>query len=172
MHQSIEKNHPLYEDSQLLISQSLRCQEILGKLDQKSEKENELHSKIDLITLLNEIITPYQNLNIQITTQFITSPETIPSLIITHRPELIYGIRNFVETAVQHAHKTVIITVSLDPYELRIDILDDGSGFPQNILSVLGESYIRNRIHSTKKSKGLELGIFIAITLLKRIHAH
>ena len=60
-------------------------------------------------------------------------------------PELIYGLRNFIGNAVKFSKNIVEIKVSSDESDLKISINDDGPGFPDDIIEVLGEPYIKSR---------------------------
>ena len=86
--------------------------------------------------------------------------------IIQRNPELVYGIRNFIGNAVKFSKEKVLITIFSDKENVVVRINDDGDGFPNDILSLLGEPYIKSKI-STNQS-GLGLGTFLGKTLLNR----
>ena len=48
---------------------------------------------------------------------------------------------------------------------------DDGPGFSEDILNVLGEPYIRSKNKIINSKSGLGLGTFIGKTLLERMRA-
>ena len=50
----------------------------------------------------------------------------------------------------------------------EIIIEDDGKGFPYDILSKIGEPYLKSLKQSEKSKIGLGLGIFIGKTLLEK----
>ena len=58
------------------------------------------------------------------------------------------------------------MAVSWDELEARVEVRDDGRGFPPGVLDRVGEPYISNR-----GDGHLGLGIFIAQTLLERTGA-
>ena len=60
------------------------------------------------------------------------------------------------------------ITISWDTNSLKIEIDDDGPGFPLTLLDRLGKPYLSTR--SDEKER-MGLGIFIAKTLLSRTNA-
>ena len=55
-----------------------------------------------------------------------------------------------------------------DVEHTQIIIEDDGDGFPRDILSKIGEPYLKNSHKSSVKKSGLGLGIFIGKTLLEK----
>ena len=66
------------------------------------------------------------------------------------------------------ARETVSITWSWDMQTVSLEILDDGEGFPAEILDRIGEPYMTKRSSAVSAGGGLGLGLFIAKTLLER----
>ena len=71
------------------------------------------------------------------------------------------------ENAVDFARKTVTVRWSWDDEEVTFSIIDDGPGFPPEIIDRIGEPYMSTR-QGTEAGGGLGLGLFIAKTLLER----
>jgi two-component system sensor histidine kinase RegB len=105
-------------------------------------------------------------------------------LSVARAPEVIHGLGNLVENAVDFANTKVDIEARWDDGTVRIDITDDGAGFDPEIIGRLGEPYVTSRagteasrpsnLNSTTHAEGhagLGLGFFIAKTLLERIGA-
>ena len=61
------------------------------------------------------------------------------------------------------------MTTSWSEDTVAVDIVDDGPGFPQQVLARIGEPYISGRGSETQQHMGL--GIFIAQSLLERTGA-
>ena len=53
----------------------------------------------------------------------------------------------------------------------KVKIKDDGPGFSEDIINVLGEPYIRSKDKIISSKSGLGLGTFIGKTLLERMKA-
>ena len=51
---------------------------------------------------------------------------------------------------------------------MSIQINDDGPGFPEDVIKLLGEPYIKSRSKEISSKSGLGLGIFLGKTLLER----
>jgi len=49
-----------------------------------------------------------------------------------------------------------------------VSIKDDGNGFPSDILSKIGEPYLKSNKSLSKEKTGLGLGLFIGKTLLEK----
>jgi len=172
----------LRDDAHLLISQSKRCRDILGRLSQRGDAGDIMHDRIRLDALLKEAAHPFLDMpsgpeivfDIQSDEEAgsFSGPGTPPML--ARRPEIIYGLRNFIENATQYARSQVKISTLWDEDQVSITIMDDGAGFSQDVLTRLGEPYLNPRQDiGRKRSKkaGLGLGFFIAKTLLERTGA-
>ena len=84
-------------------------------------------------------------------------------------PEVVYGIRNFIGNSIKFSKNLTTVSVESDNDTLSVIIDDDGLGFPNDILDILGEPYIKSKIPSS--SSGLGLGTFLGKTLLNRKNA-
>lgn len=165
----------LEDDAKLLVSQSHRCREILGRLSSRGDAGDIMMDRISIDLLLKEAAAPFLHAH--------NSPAVIFELkglredaapVVTRRPEIIYGIRNFIENAVGYARSRVLVTADWDLKSLAIAVHDDGPGFSLDILSRLGEPYLGARARGrggTARKGGLGLGFFIAKTLLERTGA-
>ena len=63
---------------------------------------------------------------------------------------------------------TVYINLKSDSEITEITIEDDGKGYPRDVLSKIGEPYLRSKNTSEKSKTGLGLGLFIGKTLLEK----
>tara|TARA_B100001093_G_C26031404_1_gene678185 strand:- start:90 stop:536 length:447 start_codon:yes stop_codon:yes gene_type:complete len=86
---------------------------------------------------------------------------------ITKSIEIVYGLRNFIGNANKFCSKKVFITLKSNNEFTEITIEDDGDGYPNDILSKIGEPYLKTSNYNKTKS-GLGLGIFIGKTLLEK----
>ena len=82
--------------------------------------------------------------------------------------EIIYGLRNFIGNANKFAKDKIFITLKSNNEYSEIIIEDDGDGYPGEILSKIGEPYLRSLTDKDKAQTGLGLGIFIGKTLLEK----
>ena len=87
---------------------------------------------------------------------------------------MLYGLGNLVENAIDFAASKVEVKAAWSESEVRIEIADDGEGFPPNVLEQLGEPYVTTRPRHDRNEEerdehvGMGLGFFIAKTLLER----
>jgi two-component system sensor histidine kinase RegB len=96
--------------------------------------------------------------------------------LILRAPELIHGLRNLVQNAVDFAHSRVWIDASWTETKLTLRIIDDGDGFSSQVLGRIGDPFLRSRRDETGPKRrpgyeGMGLGLFIAKTLLERTGA-
>ena len=91
--------------------------------------------------------------------------------VLKRQAELLYGLKNFIENAVDFAESAVFLKGRWDDTTLTLTIDDDGAGFDPSILGRLGQPYVSRR-QSPKQvdelAGGLGLGVFIATTLIER----
>ena len=88
---------------------------------------------------------------------------------ITKSIEIVYGLRNFIGNANKFCKKNVFITLKSDNEFTEIIIEDDGPGYPYDIISKIGEPYLKTLKKIEKDKIGLGLGLFIGKTLLEKI---
>ena len=81
-------------------------------------------------------------------------------------------MRNFIGNAVKYSNSKVNIILESNNKITEVKVSDDGPGFSEDILSVLGEPYIRSENKIISSKSGLGLGTFIGKTLLTRMKAN
>ena len=87
---------------------------------------------------------------------------------ITKSIEIVYGLRNFIGNANKFSKKNIYINLKSDNKNTIITIEDDGQGYPKDILSKIGEPYLKSNNPPEKFKIGLGLGLFIGKTLLEK----
>ena len=168
--EQLNNNKVLKKDLELLVSQVDRCNDILKRLSINSTLEDDFIGKdLSLKNYLKEIINSFKEISDK---NFILNIEQdTNSFDIKKSIEIIYGIRNFVGNANKYAKKNIYITIKSDSENSEIIIEDDGPGFSKDILTKIGEPYIKSLRESDNKKSGLGLGIFIGKTLLEKNYA-
>ena len=158
------------KDIELLSSQIERCNEILKKLSLNPVEEDDFIDKdLTMKDLLNEIISSFKEISKKNFTLNCDQYSNVKK--ITKSLEIIYGLRNFIGNANKFSLENIFISLKSDNVYTEIIIEDDGTGYPNEILSKIGEPYLKS-LNNTDKSKiGLGLGIFIGKTLLEKIFA-
>ena len=158
-------------DIDLLVSQIERCSEILKKLTLNPAMEDDFIDRdLTIVDYVSEIIKSFREISEK---QFIVNFDQYSNpLNITKSIEIIYGLRNFIGNANKFSKSKVFISVKSDNNNTEITIEDDGEGYPSDVLSVIGEPYIKSYKSSIKSKSGLGLGIFIGKTLLEKNYAN
>ena len=166
----LNENKDIKKDLELLVSQVKRCDDILKKLTLNPNVEDDFIDKdLSLSSYINQIVKSYEQISSKkflINLEQDTNPFPINKSI-----ELVYGIRNFIGNANKFSTKYIYITVFSDSQSSEINIEDDGDGFPKEILSKIGEPYIKSLKKKYSSKAGLGLGIFIGKTLLEKNYA-
>ena len=169
------------EDLDLLSSQTDRCREILSKLANRDEQQEDMLARLKLTVLLDELIEPFRTGVPEIIMDAKAEDTGSPEPIVTRHPGIRYGLANLLENAVDYAKSEVTVEVRWNAREVVIIVIDDGPGFSEEIIDQLGEPYVTTRKgYGTKQlsktptsgHQGMGLGFFIAKTLLTRTGAN
>ena len=157
-------------DIELLSSQVERCNQILTKLSLNPSEEDEfIDEDLNLSEYLKEIVASFRETS---TKEFVLNfNQDSNSIKITKSIEIVYGLRNFIGNANKFSLSKVYITLKSDNEFTEIVIEDNGKGYPNEILSKIGEPYLKSSDQNDKNKSGLGLGIFIGKTLLEKNYA-
>jgi two-component system sensor histidine kinase RegB len=168
------RNQPeLREDAELIVQQADRCRDILRDMGRAGK--DDLHMRqAPLITVVESAAEPHMGRGKDVMINF-NSADTPkgPQPAILRMPEIIHGLRNLVQNAVDFAQSTVWIETRWTDDIIIVRILDDGNGFPPQLLGRLGDPFMGRRTRRKKDKtrpeyEGMGLGLFIAKTLLER----
>ena len=155
------------QDIELLSSQVERCIEILKRLSLNPIDEDEfIDEDLAMKDYLKEIILSFEETSKK---NFILNlDQDLNSKKITKSIEIVYGLRNFIGNANKFSQSKIFITLKSGNDETEIIIQDDGDGYPKDILSKIGEPYLKSLKYRNKEKVGLGLGLFIGKTLLEK----
>ena len=155
------------QDIELLSSQVERCNEILKRLSLNPNEEDDfIDEDLTMKDYLKEIILSFKETSKK---EFIfNTNQDLNSKKITKSIEIVYGLRNFIGNANKFSKSKVFINLQSDSNFTVITIEDDGIGYPSDILSKIGEPYLRSPKLINKEKSGLGLGLFIGKTLLEK----
>ena len=154
------------KDLDLLISQAKRCSDILKKISKKEISDDQFINLVKVEDLLEEIIISFE----ETSDKKITLLENgdLNKINIKKSPEIVYGLRNFIGNAIKFADREVCIKLESDEKMLVLTVNDDGPGFAEDIIKLIGEPYLKSKSKKIIGSVGLGLGIFLGKTLLER----
>ncbi|QYK41957.1 MAG: ActS/PrrB/RegB family redox-sensitive histidine kinase [Paracoccaceae bacterium] len=166
----------LREDAQLIRDQADRCRDILRSMGRAGKDDLHLR-RAPLGAVLREAAEPH--LERGRTVHFDLAPEGgAPDRqpVILRRPELIHGLRNLIQNAVDFARSSVWVDATWTPQKVSVTIVDDGEGYPPHLIGRIGDPFLRQRRGpqdgaQRPEYEGMGLGLFIAKTLLERTGA-
>jgi len=169
--EQFKNNKEVTKDVDLLVSQIERCSEILKKLTLNPTVEDDFIDKnFTIAGYIKEIVKSFEEISLK---KFIINLDQNQNVInLAKSIEIVYGLRNFIGNANKFAKNTIFITIKSDKDFIEIIVEDDGDGYPRDVLSKIGEPYIRSFQYSEKSKTGLGLGIFIGKTLLEKNFAN
>jgi two-component system, sensor histidine kinase RegB len=165
----IEPDSRTAEDIRLLREQAQRCRIILGKLTELPAP-GEPFERMRLSALIEEVVAPNRGDDgVAIDVEIARDDPHEP--VGARNPAVLYGLGNILENAVDFARTRVEVKATWTDENVVVEVNDDGSGFPPEIIDRMGEPYVtseRGRRMRGREMPGLGLGFFIAKTLLAR----
>ncbi|NIZ11785.1 sensor histidine kinase RegB [Phaeobacter sp. HF9A] len=174
--EELEDQPDLLEDARLIREQADRCRDILRGMGRAGKDDLHLR-KTPLSALVQEAAEPHFDRGKAIRlSEHPASDDSLSQPSVLRKPEIIHGLRNLVQNAVDFAQTTVWIELYWSEEQIIIRISDDGEGFPGHLLGRLGDPFMRRRNVQHEPGKrpeyeGMGLGLFIAKTLLERTGA-
>jgi two-component system sensor histidine kinase RegB len=171
--EELDDNPDLLEDARLIREQADRCRVILHSMG-RAGKDDLMLRQAPFETVVREAAEPHLNRGKSVKFYIAPAeggPRQQPTIL--RRPEIIHGLRNLIQNAVDFARSEVTVEMAWTDTTLDVRIADDGRGFPQSVLGRIGDPYVRRRRFSEDGAKrpgyeGMGLGLFIAKTLLER----
>ena len=162
----LPEDSPIRGDVEVLIDEAVRCREILARLAARPEGEAEPFARLPVSAVVELAARPHLRDTIKLRFEFgpIDGAATAAQPTIVRSAEILHGLGNLIQNAVQVARSEVRVETSWSDDEVRVRIRDDGPGFPPGMLERLGEPYVSGR----DRADHMGLGIFIAQTLLGR----
>ncbi|NCQ23432.1 MAG: ActS/PrrB/RegB family redox-sensitive histidine kinase [Roseovarius sp.] len=162
----------LHEDALLIVQQADRCRDILRSMG-RAGKDDLLLRRAPLTAVVEEAAEPHLDRGKRIHFDHGTDGEDLRNQpIVFRRPEMIHGLRNLIQNAVDFARESVWIESRWSETAITLRIMDDGRGYPPDMLGKIGDPFIRRRAPigdpARPEYEGMGLGLFIAKTLLER----
>jgi len=170
LEKEIGSNSKYKKDIDLLISQTKRCSDILKNMSNDQLKEETFLTNVKIEQLLNEILRSFKEISEK--KLLLSAEKNKLNPQIARTLEITYGLRNFIGNAIKYSNSSVEISLESNNKITEVKICDDGPGFSEDILNVLGEPYIRSKNKIISLKSGLGLGTFIGKTLLERMKAN
>ena len=168
------RNFPeLLDDALLIRDQADRCGNILNSMGSTGKDDLQMHQAL-LAEIIREAAEPHSKRGITIETKISDDHKGgIDEPHLIRRPEIIHGLRNMIQNAVDFATSKVWVESSWTKETITIIIADNGYGYPANLLGRLGDPFLTAKIGKQNRQgyEGMGLGLFIAKTLLERTGA-
>lgn len=171
--EELEGQKDLYEDAVLIREQADRCRDILRSMGRAGKTDLQVR-KAPLLTLIEEAAEPHldRGKNLRFAENITqTSEGEVP--IVYRRPEIIHGLRNLIQNAVDFASDNVWIESDWTQEKITVRVMDDGRGYSNSVIGRIGNPFVRTRRSERERQQrpgyeGMGLGLFIAKTLLER----
>ena len=160
------------DDLRLIAGQADRCRDILRSMGRAGIEDPHLN-RAPIGALVREAAHPHDQRGRNVNWDIAPAPGGDPRQPeVVRRPEILHGLRNLIQNAVDFAREDVWIDIAWDASTILVRIVDDGPGFQSDLLGRIGEPLIRGRAAEGGRHRpgydGMGLGLFIAKTLLER----
>jgi len=163
----------LAEDARLIRDQADRCRDILRGMGRAGKDDLHLR-QAPFGSVLREAAEPHTGRGKRV--EFALGPgpggpDRQPAIL--RRPELIHGLSNLIQNAVDFARTTVWIDGEWTADRITVRIVDDGEGYPPQVIGRIGDPFVRSRrsvqdLARRPEYEGMGLGLFIAKTARPR----
>ncbi|MEM9792627.1 MAG: ActS/PrrB/RegB family redox-sensitive histidine kinase [Pseudomonadota bacterium] len=175
----LEDRPELRDDLTLIREQTARCRDILAQMG-RSGKDDVHMRYAPFSTVITEAAQPHRDrgktviLRVRGVETKIGPPD---QPLISRRSEVIHGVRNLIQNAVDFAVSTVWVDLDWTDERLQLRVGDDGRGYPSELLGRIGDPFLRRRAAAMGFDSdrpnyvGMGLGLFISKTLLERTGA-
>jgi two-component system sensor histidine kinase RegB len=174
LQRDLPPENPLRGDIDLLVSQSARCREILAELSRRpGHSQTDHFSTVPLPLLIEFAAEPHRRPHVALRIEEHPDPADPVPPLVPRRPELVHGLGNLLQNAIEFAREEVKVALWWNVQEIGITISDDGVGFPPDLLDRLGDPYL-SRAGDVKSKQPdrqgdhMGLGIFIAQHLIEQ----
>ncbi|MBT2636795.1 ATP-binding protein [Bacillus sp. ISL-39] len=158
--------HPAEEAedyAEIILDELARIESIVGDLLVLAKPQASNLSHVDLISLVNGIVN-LLNPQATLSDAFIKVKTDTPNLYINCEPDKIKQVLiNLIQNSLEAMAKggEILVAISKDTGLASIQVIDQGSGIPEDRLTKLGEPF-----YSTKE-KGTGLGLMICQKIIK-----
>jgi two-component system sensor histidine kinase RegB len=170
--EELDDRPELREDAALIREQADRCRDILRDMGRAGKDDIHLR-QAPLRTVVQEAAEPHMHRGKLV--EFHESPTdggSVQQPSILRKPEIIHGLRNLVQNAVDFSRSTVWVECLWNDELISVRIMDDGKGYPTQVIGRIGDPFMRKRRSEPDRARpeyeGMGLGLFIAKTLLER----
>jgi len=139
-------------DLALIREQIARCRDILAGLTKFQRGDVAPFHRAPLLSVLEEAGAPFSRSEKEVV--FTVNGEVVHDVApltpeIDRGPEIVQGLRNLIQNALDFAHSRVSIHCRIQEDQIEVRIEDDGSGFPSELLGRLGEPFVNFLFQST-----------------------
>ncbi len=181
LERALPENSPEIEDARLLREQAERCRAIIARLAHPEEDMLGGIARLPLGAFLDDIARLHRMTDVEVLVRVVAGREDDVPPQVWRVPELVHGLGNILENAVDFAEARVTVEARWDMGSLYVTVDDDGPGFAPEIFEALGEPYVTSRPGHRAPGEtqmtpdapidgheGMGLGFFIAKVLLEQ----
>jgi two-component system sensor histidine kinase RegB len=161
----ITRDPAMLEELEEMQAAVQRCKTILsGVLQSAGEARGEAPAVTALRQFIEEIVRDWSAQRPGDILHHQLRPSVNPDIAIIADPALKQVVTNLLENAYEVSPNWIELNVDRSGDLLRIEVLDAGPGFTQEMLANVGKPY-----HSTKTRQGAGLGLFLVVNVVRKL---
>jgi two-component system sensor histidine kinase RegB len=162
----LPEDSPIRGDVDVVVSEALRCREILARLATRAEGD-EPFARLPISAVVELAAQPHAREGVELAfdSRPLDGEGAAAQPVIARSAEIQHGLGNLIQNAIQVARGEVRVATRWSDRAVEVRISDDGPGFPAGMLERLGEPYVSGWRDGADH---MGLGIFIAGALLGR----
>ena len=173
--EELSEDEDLRDDALLIKEQADRCRDILRSMGRAGKDDLHLRNA-PLTAVIEEAAEPHLDRGKELLFDAVSNdvdPSTQPTIL--RRPEVIHGLRNLIQNAVDFSRTRVWVDSEWTDQSITVRIMDDGKGYPAQHLGRIGEPFMRKRTPQADPQRpeyeGMGLGLFIAKNVAGKIRS-
>ena len=157
--EELEGQPEVQEDARLVRAQADRCTEILRSMGPRASDDT-LVRFAPFASVVEEAAAPHADRGIRVIVRVegasIEDAADEPQPLVARSPEIVQGLRNLVQNAVDFARTTVWVDLDWTASDVRAVIGDDGPGYPPDLIGRIGDPFVRGRGPAPEERPGYE----------------
>ncbi len=163
------------EDAGLLVEEADRCRTILTEISRSKKLDDGVsYNHLPMASIIDLAIERHAlnyDCPVLVTLYPPEGQGEQDQPMFARQPELVHGLGNLVQNALQHAEQQVWVGLSWTETHILVQVEDDGPGFEPDLLYRLGDPYLKGEQERKRGGSSMGIGVFIATTLLNHCGA-
>lgn len=164
--QAVDPAHPHYEFVGMIDREITRVASIVQNMYQLYRKEPSKVEPVDLPLLLRDLESLFAKRMSQLGVTLVVTHEAPRTKLLVPQSDLLQVLINLIQNALDSSRQggTITLTVYQDEERVRINVSDEGTGIPPDVLPHIFDPFFTTK--TEKGQKGMGLGLSVSQSLI------